>query len=424
MKVPAILGGRPAFSGEVPISQPTLPAPGAVLPDMERVLVSRSLTNGDYVRRLEKAVERRLSVEHAIATSSCTSGLLLTLRALGLTGEVILPSFTFFATAHAVIWNSLKPVFADCDASTFNIDPSSVESHITPRTSAIIAVHVFGNPCQAAALEEIAARHNLRLVFDAAHALGASHMGIPVGSFGDAEVFSLSPTKTVVAGEGGIVVTRDPELARALRAARDYGNSGDYDPVLVGLNARMGELNAVLGLATLEALDDNIAIRSELAREYAARLADVPGLTMQLIPDGNESSFKDFGILVDEEQFGLTRDQLYETLSAEGVTTRKYFSPPVHLQKAYADYVPSDPFDLAATEYVSSRVLCLPMFAHMRRSTVRRICDAILSIHRYAPEIRRLCAPSRTEPTGRPDQAAVALRESARGAVEARDALP
>ena len=390
MKIPALLGGPRAFECEVPISQPTLPHPRAVVPDMERALESKQLTNGSYVRRFEREVECRLGVSYAIATSSCTSGLLLVLRALGVKGEVILPSFTFFATAHAVIWNGLKPVFADCDPGTLNVDPASVEARLTRKTEAIIGVHIFGNPCPIRELEQIAGRNHLHLLFDAAHGLGASYRGAPIGRFGDAEVFSLSPTKTVVAGEGGIITTRSARLAEALRAARDYGNSGDYDPVIVGLNARMEEFNAILGSVTLKALDENIAFRTALAAQYARGLAGIAGLSLQAIPSDNRSSFKDFGVLVDEEFFGLSRDELHETLRAEGIMTKKYFSPPVHRQKAYIQHAPKDPLALVATEYVSSMVLCLPMFAHMEPSTVSRICEAIRGIQEHAVEIRRI----------------------------------
>lgn len=390
MKSPALLGGYPTFSHDVPISQPTIPRPNAVLSDVKRVLESRQLTNGPYVRHFEEEVEKKLSVKHAVAMSSCTSGLLLTLRALGVTGEVILPSFTFFATAHAAIWNGLTPVFADCDANTFNVDPASVESLISPKTQAIIGVHIFGNPCDVSALERIARRNHLHLIFDAAHGFGSIHKGTPLGSFGTAAVFSLSPTKTVVAGEGGVVTTSDSRLAESLRSARDYGNSGDYDPEMVGLNARMPEINAILGSVTLGDLDDNIARRTTHARQYAYELREAPGIRPQSIGPNDESSFKDFGILVEEESFGLTRDQLHEALRAEGIMTKKYFSPPVHRQKAYKQYAPKDPLTLISTEYVSSNILCLPMYSHLQESAVSGICDAVLGAHENAAGIRNL----------------------------------
>jgi dTDP-4-amino-4,6-dideoxygalactose transaminase len=389
MKIPAMLGGPRSFPGEVPISQPSLPPAVSLMPDIEKAFASKQLTNGDYVRRLEKDMEEKLNVRHAVALSSCTSGLLLALRALGVKGEVILPSFTFFATAHAVIWNGLTPVFADCEATTFNVDPGSVESLITQKTGAIIGVHVFGNPCRVTALERIANRHGISLLFDSAHGLGACFQGLQVGNFGDAEVFSLSPTKTVVAGEGGVITTRDPWLARILRAARDYGNSGDYDPDIIGLNARMMEVNAILGSASLRSLDQNVTKRCALATQYMKELEGIRGLTFQTVLDGNVSSFKDLGVLIDERLFGVSRDQLQEALRLEGVATKKYFSPPVHRQKAYKRYAPKDARTMATTDFVSSRVLCLPMYAHMEPSSVSKICIAVRSIHECASDVRK-----------------------------------
>src|SRR5580704_14690072 len=199
-KLPAIYGGRPAFAERFPFIRPSLPPLSEVVASYEAVYQSGLLTNSKSVARLESAVAERLRVKHCVAVSSCTSGLMMVLRALGLQGEVILPSFTFFATGHAVLWNGLKPVFANSEADTWNISPADIEKKITKATSAILAVHLYGNPCDAAALEAIARRHNLKLVFDAAHAFGSEYRGVPIGSFGDAEVFSLSPTKLLVAG--------------------------------------------------------------------------------------------------------------------------------------------------------------------------------------------------------------------------------
>src|ERR1700735_4154037 len=233
--IPAIAGGRPMFDERVPIvSAGGLPGEEFLF-DVRRILSSRQLTNATFVRQFEEAAEEYLGVAHCVAVSSCTAGLVLTLQALDLQGEVILPSFTFHASAHSVLWNGLKPVFADCDLETFCIDPRAVKVQISSRTAAIMAVHLFGHPASVAEIQTTASDLGIPLICDAAHAFGSDIDGRRVGTFGAAEVFSFSPTKLLVAGEGGMVATRDADLARKLRAARNYGDSGNYDPELAGL---------------------------------------------------------------------------------------------------------------------------------------------------------------------------------------------
>src|SRR5437773_97975 len=256
--IPAIAGGTPVFGQKVPILSPEGIGEFEVCKDFEEVLQSKQLTNGSRVRAFEEAAANYLDVPHCVAVSSCTSGLLLVMRALGLEGEVILPSFTFHVTAHAAVWNGLKPVFADCDLETFCLSPEAVLNKLTSRTSAILAVHMYGHPVDVEALEAISKKRGIALVLDAAHAFGSESGGKRIGGFGAAEVFSFSPTKLLVAAEGGLVATRDEKLAALLRAGRNYGDAGNYDPDMVGLNARMSELHAALGLRGLPALDGRL----------------------------------------------------------------------------------------------------------------------------------------------------------------------
>ena len=314
---PAILGGTPAFKTQLPMVRPSLPPLDPLLEEARAILASGQLTNGRYVRDFEQQAAAWLGVPHAVAVSSCTSGLALLLRALELEGEVILPSFTFFATAHAVVWNGLRPVLADCEADSFNLDPQQVRELVTPATSAILAVHMYGNPANTQALESLARERGLKLIFDAAHAFGSRREGRPVGGFGNAEVFSLSPTKLLVAGEGGLVATRHAELAQRLRAARNYGDSGTYDPLVLGLNARMPELNALLALRGLPGVEAQVARRNAIARLFMEGLGVLPGVSFQRVRPQDVSTYKDFSIVVDAEQFGLHRDQLGAGLTAE-----------------------------------------------------------------------------------------------------------
>lgn len=386
---PAVLGGRPAFNSIIPLNQPTLPDWNSVSAELEAIFTSRLLTNSSKVRELEAKAAAYVGVKHAVAVSSCTSGLMLVWRAYDLQGEVIVPSFTFSATGVALQWNGLRPRFVDIDEQTLNVDPARVEEAIGPETLGIMGVHIWGNPAVPDRLEAIARARGLKLVFDSAHGLGARFRGRAVGQFGDAEIFSLSPTKLVVAGEGGLVATNDDELARRIRVGRDYGNPGNYDLEYPGLNARMGEFNAVLGMRSLDQVEGNLARRQRLAELYRDRLGRLPGIRFQTITPQSTSSYIAFGIILDAAAFGLSRDQLAKALDAEGITTRKYYVPVLHHQRIFASYRPMYDGRLPITERVSANVLCLPMFSHMREEDVEKVCDTIQKIHSHGHEISR-----------------------------------
>jgi dTDP-4-amino-4,6-dideoxygalactose transaminase len=308
---------------------------------------------------------------------------MMVLRALGLTGEVIVPSFTFFATGHAVLWNGLRPVFADCDEETWNVDPVDVERKITEHTSAILAVHLYGNPCDVEALERAASRHRLKLIFDAAHGFGSRYRDRPVGRFGDAEVFSLSPTKLLVAGEGGLVTTNDATLARAIRGMRNYGDLGAYDPEWLGMNARMSEFNAALALAGLSLMEAKVARRNWIAKTYTSLLAPLPGLRFQKVLPRDLSTYKDYSIHVTPEKFGMARDGLAEALLAEQIETKKYFYPPLHKQRLYSSFHNVEREGLARTDYVTDGVLSLPIYESLSDATVETVAYAILRLARF-----------------------------------------
>jgi dTDP-4-amino-4,6-dideoxygalactose transaminase len=251
------------------------------------------------------------------------------------------------------------------------------------RTSAILATHTYGNPCDVEGLQAVAGANGLRLFFDAAHAFGSRRAGVAVGGFGDAEVFSLSPTKVLTAGEGGIIATNDDVIAHRCRIGRDYGNPGDYDCRFVGLNARMSEIHAAFALRSLETLEERIARRNELARLYRAALHTIPGIGFAEVAPEDRSTYKDFAVLVDPEAFGSDASWLATALGAERIETRRYFSPPVHRMRAYRDLPPARP--LPNTELASERVLCLPMWSDMTGDQVERVALAIERIKAAAP---------------------------------------
>ncbi len=371
----------PQHPAHIPLTRPSTAPFSSVAPHLRKAAASGFLTNAEYVGKLEQRAIKLLGVPHAVAVSSATSGLMLVSRLLGLTGEVIVPSFTFFATALPLLWNNLTPVFCDCDRETFNLDPTSVERLITKKTSAILAVHVFGCPVDIPALSRMARKHNLRLFFDAAHGFGASYKGKPLGSYGDAEIFSLSPTKLAPAGEGGIITTRSKKLAEELKIARDYGNPGNYDCSMVGLNARLSEFNAVFGWAALQRLPKMAARRRKLVERYKARLAGLPGLYFQKIPPVAVSSYKDLSVIIDPTQAGFTRNDFAVFLAEKRIDTRKYFYPPVHRQKVFCRFFKKNQ-RLPITDYVTENILSLPLYSHQKTAEVDRVIRAVEACYR------------------------------------------
>lgn len=383
--LPAALGGAPAFPGGLPFTRPTVPPWEDVAPRFEAMYRSGYLTKGPRQREFEERMAAYLGVKHTVAVSSCTSGLLLAIQSLGLEGEVIVPSFSFMATFHALRWNRLTPVFVDCEPDTFTVDVEAARAAITPRTSAVMAACLFGNPPDFEALESLCEEKGLQLFSDSAHGLGTLYRGKPMGGRGRFEVFSLSPTKLLPAGEGGLVATNDDHVARWIVDGRDYGNPGSYDCRFVGLNARMSEFHAILALSGVDSLESYAANRNAIVDAYRRELQGVPGLSFQRIRDGARSSYKDFPMLVDPEAFGLDRDELGKALAAEGIPTRPYFHPPGHQLSAYAD-LPR--VSLPNTERISQRALCLPLASHMDPAEAVGVARAIRRIHAHAGSLK------------------------------------
>lgn len=385
-ELPATLGGQPAFSKKVNIVRPVLPEFLEVADGVQSILTTGMITKGEILRTFEKAVREHLGVKHAVAVSSCTSGLMLTYRGLGLTGDVVVPSFTFMATVSALVWSGLRPVYADVDPQTTNLDPAAAEAAITPQTSAIVAVHNFGNPAEIDALQEIATRHGLKLIFDAAHGFGALYQGVPVGRQADAHVYSLSPTKLLIAGEGGIVATNNDDLAASILMGREYGNSGNYDSAFAGLNARMPEFNALVGLHSLERLEEAAQTRNQSVEMFQEMLGILPGVGFQAVRPGNRCSYKDLSVTFDPGEFGLSRDELALALAAENIDTRKYYEPPVHRQSAYRHFYTGQP--LPNTEMLASNSLSFPMWSNMEPEVVSGICAAVKRIYQNRAAVR------------------------------------
>lgn len=395
---PAVLGGKPVLAEEAGIVRPSISQyTGQVLERIRAILESNMVTNGPTVRQLEQAVAEYLGVEYVVAVSSCTQGLALAIQAAGLAGKkVIVPSFTIAATANAAFWNRCELVFADIDLDTFNISTDHLKELVREDVGAIMPVHVFGNPCPTDAIQSIADRAGAAVVYDAAQAFGASYRGSRLGGNGRFEVFSGSPTKHFTSVEGGFVATSDARVAELVRLTRNYGVLPNYDCVLPGLNARMSELHAAVGLALLPHTDQFIEARNSYAARYQELLGEVPGLRFQRVTPGARSSYNYLGLLVEPGEFGLTNRQLAEALKAEHIATKVYYHPPVHQQAAYRQM--AGQCVLPNTEYLAERIICLPLYNHMEDTLIERICLAVERLHRYHQQAQEALA-GRSVPT-------------------------
>ena len=382
----AAFGGAPAFSEPRHVGRPNIGDRAELFERIEGALDRGWLANdGPLVAEFERRVAELLEVKHCVATSSATTGLQLVARALELAGEVVMPSFTFVGSAHALGWLGITPVFADIDPATHTVDPGAVERALTPRTSAILAVHIWGRPCDVAALERIADHHGLPLVLDAAQALACTYRGRPIGASGRAEVFSFHATKVANAGEGGVVTTRDAGLARRVRLMRNFGFAS-YDTVTaLGTNAKMNELSAAMGLTSLDSLERFIAVNRENHQHYARELEDVPGLRIVRYPHDERHNYH--YVVAEVEDPGL-RDDLVRVLHLENVLARRYFAPGCHRMQPYA----SDPVQLPATEALSNRVLVLPNGTATSEGDIATICAIIRLAVEHAPALRERLA--------------------------------
>jgi dTDP-4-amino-4,6-dideoxygalactose transaminase len=386
----AILDGPPAFPDGLPLLRPTLPPFEAVRPGLERAFASGMLTKGPALAEYERRLADHLGVRHAVAVSSCTAGLTLLFDRFG-GGEAILPSFTFMATALAAARAGLTPVFADIDESTWCMDPQRAEDLVSERTAVIVPVHVFGNPADTDAYDALGRRTGVPLVYDAAHGFGALRDGRPVGREGLAQVFSTSPTKLLITGEGGVVATDDDEVAERIVVGREYGNPGDYDALFVGMNARLPEAGALLGIAGLDLLDAEARRRNDLAALYHETLAEVPGVCFQSVRPQDRSSYKDVSIRLGPA-FGLSRDGLAAALLRDGVHTRAYYVPAAHRLTAFAPVDPAVEARLPRTAALEREVLTLPCYGSMSEEHVRRVAAVVVAAQARAADVRRALA--------------------------------
>jgi dTDP-4-amino-4,6-dideoxygalactose transaminase len=385
----AIFGGTPAFKDVLHVGQPNIGNREKFTAQINDILDRRWLTNGGaYVTEFEKRIAGTIDVEHVVAMCNATVGLEIAIRALGLTGEVIIPSFTFVATANALQWLGIKPVFCDIDRHTHSLDPAKVEQLITRDTTGIIGVHLWGKPCDIGGLSEVARRHELKLIFDSAHAFGCSYKGRMIGNFGDAEVFSFHATKFLNSLEGGAVVTNNGELAQKLRLMRNFGFTSYDRTDSIGVNGKMNEVSAAMGLTNLDSMDEFIAINRQHYKQYQDQLAGFAGISFLPYDDNERSNYQYVVLEIDGSQSGLTRDELLQILHAENVLARRYFYPGCHKMEPYKSLYPDAHSLLPQTEAVAARVMTLPTGQAITPEIIRGVCAIIGTVLENAAEVR------------------------------------
>ena len=373
----AILGGTATFDQPLHVGRPNVGDLDRLRARFDEILERHWFTNrGPFVQRFEEALRERFEVEHVVAVCNATLGLEIVTRAAGVTGEVIVPSFTFVATAHAMQWQGLTPVFADVDPKTHLLDPMSVATLITPRTSAVIGVHTWGVGCPTDDLQRLANEHGLTVIYDAAHAVGCTHGGRPIGGNGLAEVFSFHATKYVNSFEGGAIATNNSELAQKVRAMVNFGFEG-YDRVTsVGTNAKMSEISAAMGLTSLESEQEFARWNRVIWDSYRHGLSDLPGIRLYEFPKGEANSHQYVVVEVGPES-PLTRNEIVAMLHAENCLARRYFYPGVHRMEPYVSLAPMARHWLPHTEELTNRVLILPTGTSMTPASAAEVCELI-----------------------------------------------
>jgi dTDP-4-amino-4,6-dideoxygalactose transaminase len=369
----------PLFAEPLHVGRPNLGDRERLFERFADILDRRWLTNdGPYVQEFEQEVGAYLGVKHCVAVCNATIGLQIAIRTLGLTGEVIVPSFTFPATVHALHWEGVTPVFCDVDPTTHNVDVADAERLISPRTTGIVGVHLWGNACDDGALSDLSRRHGLRLLYDAAHAFGCSHGGRMIGNFGDCEVFSFHATKFLNSAEGGAIVTNDAELAVALRQLRNFGlTAGAVESV--GTNAKMTEFCAAMGLTSLESRDEFIERNRENHSAYRDAFSTIPGIRLLFGQTSEPHNWQYVVAEVDRRIAGVSRDEVVAALHSQNVLAKKYFSPGCHRMPPYAATHDPARSPLPHTELLCDRLLQLPTGSGVTRLDIARIADFMQS---------------------------------------------
>ena len=363
----------------ITVTSPLLPNLDEFTESLKEIWESKWITNnGQFHQKLEAALAEYLKVPYVSLFTNGTLPLLTALQALRITGEVITTPYSFVATTHALWWNGIKPVFVDIDPSTGNIDPQKIEAAITPRTTAILPVHVYGKPCDTEAIQAIADKYGLKVIYDAAHAFGVEVNGESLLNAGDMSTLSFHATKVFNTIEGGAMVMHDEKTKQRIDYLKNFGFANEIEVVGPGINSKMDEIRSAYGLLNLKQVDSAIAARQEVAVAYREALRNVDGISFWDDMPGVRHNYSYFPIFVDAEKYGMTRDELYMKMKDQGVWGRRYFYPLISEFSTYRGLESSRPENLPNAHMMADTVICLPMHHALREEEINRIIDCII----------------------------------------------
>jgi dTDP-4-amino-4,6-dideoxygalactose transaminase len=363
------------------VTRPYLPELSDFVKYLEQIWARKILSNdGPFHQELEQALASYFQVPHISLFANGMLALMAALKALEVEGEVITTPFSFPASTHCLSWCGLAPVFSDIERGTFTLDPEKIEQCITPRTRAILPVHVYGNPCRVQEIEDIAERHGLKVLYDAAHAFGVNYQGESLLNQGDASMLSFHATKIFNTFEGGAVVCKDYAVKKRMDTLRNHGIADEVTIEVPGLNAKMNEVQAAMGLLQLKDVDKRIQKLEALANLYRGLLGECPGLSLGHDMPGVRHNYSYFPVLIDEAEFGMTRDSVYHELKKQGIYSRRYFYPLISDLPTYRHLPSANKSNLSNAQLISGQILCLPIYADLEASMVERICDSIATL--------------------------------------------
>lgn len=366
------------MENKITVTSPLLPNLDELIPMLRDIWDRKWLTNnGHYHQELEKALAEYLGVKYLSLFTNGTLPLITALQALRISGEVITTPYSFVATTHSIWWNGLKPVFIDVEEETGNMDPEKIEAAITPHTTAIMPVHVYGTPCNTKRIQEIANIYGLKIIYDAAHAFGVTQNGTSVLNAGDMSTLSFHATKVYNTVEGGALICHDEATKKRIDYLKNFGFAGETTVVAPGINSKMDEIRAAYGLLNLKQVDQAIARRKEIAQAYRAAFKDVPGIRMLKDIEGVRHNYAYFPIFIDKKAYGISRDALYEKLKTFGIFGRRYFYPLISTFSAYKGLDSASPKNIPIAHKLADQVLCIPMYAALDDAGIQKVIEVI-----------------------------------------------
>ncbi|MFV0599411.1 MAG: DegT/DnrJ/EryC1/StrS family aminotransferase [Bacteroidales bacterium] len=363
---------------QITVTSPLLPPLEEFIPYLEKIWDSKWITNnGQFHQQLEEALCEYLGVKYISVFTNGTLPLITALQALRITGEVITTPYSFVATTHALWWNGIKPVFVDIDPLTLNLNPTKIERAITPKTTAIMPVHVYGNPCNIEEIQAIADKYGLKVIYDAAHAFGVRINGESILNYGDMSTLSFHATKTYNTIEGGALICKDEQTKKRIDYLKNFGFAGETEVVAPGINAKMDEVRAAYGLLNLKYVDKAIENRKLIAQTYREGLKSIKGISFLNVIEGVRHNYSYFPIFVDEKEYGLTRDELYNKLKENNILGRRYFYPLISDFSTYRELDSANPANLPVANKVAEQVICLPIYDNLEIVDVERVINVI-----------------------------------------------